>query len=283
MKAIKLYDRLKNDFVKEGITDLDWAARMPGLEKYLHDDFKRNGMCLMCDFTERIEKVYTAVFLSDIVLSKVLADNVTNAMIFSHHPTNWDLENHNGTYAATEDYIAKLRDRNISIYVLHHALDNYGEYSTCKTLADRINMNIERPAFSYCGALCGVIGTLDCKNTGELHAQYSKALGHRTSLYQYGNENIENERIAVCPGGGNDAFVVKEMLEINVRTLITGLTIVNDHSRETHELEKENRVNVLGGTHYSTEKFAPMKMRGYFESLGLPSEFVEDVPMLYDL
>jgi len=283
MEAKAVYSKLKSSFIKTGITDLDWAARMPNLDKYLHDDFKQSGMGLMCDFTNSIEKVYTTVFLSDRVLSRILSDNISNAMIFSHHPTNWDIEYHNGNYAATGEYIAKLRERNISLYVLHHPLDNFSDYSTCKTLADSISMDIERPAFLYCGALCGVIGMVDCKNIGELHERYSKAMGHKTSLYQYGNEHIQGERIAVCPGGGNAPFIVNEMLSNNIRNLVTGVTIVNAYSKETHALEKENRINVLGGTHYSTEKFAPMKMCKYFNRLGLPSEFVDDEPMLSDL
>lgn len=283
MEARELYSRLKSDFIKEGITDLNWAAKMPNLDKYLFDDFKQCGMGLMCDLADRIDKVYTTVFLSDNVLSKVLSDNISNAMIFSHHPTNWDIEFHNGNYAATEEYIAKLQERNISIYVLHHPLDNYGDYSTCKTLADSIKMKIERPAFLYCGALCGVIGTVDCKNIGELHERYSTAMGHKTSLYQYGDENIQGERIAVCPGGGNAPFVIEEMLSNNIRILVTGVTIVNEYSKETHALEQEKRITVLGGTHYSTEKFAPMEMCKYFESVGLPAEFVCDEPKLYDL
>lgn len=284
MEARELYGRLKSDFIKEGITDYDWASRMPDLNKYLYDDFKQSGMGLMCDFTDEIEKVYTTVFLSDRVLSKVLSDGITNAMIFSHHPTDWDLEHHNGNFAAAEKYIAELKDRNISIYVLHHPLDNYGEYSTCKTLADRINLKIDHPAFLYCGAYCGVIGTMDfIKSIGELHEHYTRAMGHKTSLYQYGNENIKGERIAVCPGGGNDPFVINEMLHNDIRILITGVTIVNDYSKEAHKLEQENRINVLGGTHYSTEKFAVIKMCRYFENLGLPSEFIEDKPCLHDL
>ncbi len=31
MKSDELYNRLKRDFIREGITDYDWAARMPGL------------------------------------------------------------------------------------------------------------------------------------------------------------------------------------------------------------------------------------------------------------
>ena len=284
MRAKNLYDKLKNDFIKDGIKDVDWAKRMPSLDKYLFPEFKQNGgMGLMCDFANEIEKVYTTVFLSDEVLSRVLRDNISNAMLFSHHPTNWGLKEHNGNYAANEEYIAKLQEKNISIYVLHHPLDNFGKYSTCGTLANRLKISVTKPAFSYFGAMCGVIGTTEYKTIGDLHDCYSQTVGHRTSLYSYGNENIEGEKIAVCPGGGNAMFIMNEMMNYNIKILITGVTIVNDYSRETHEFEKANHINVLGGTHYSSEKYAPMEMCSYFNDLGLHSEFIDDEPELYDL
>ena len=62
MEAYELYSRLNNDFIKEGITDLNWAARMPNLDKYLHGGFKQTGMGLMCDFTNRIERFIQRCF-----------------------------------------------------------------------------------------------------------------------------------------------------------------------------------------------------------------------------
>jgi hypothetical protein len=57
MESKELYNKLKSDFIKEGITDLNCAARMPNLDKYLHNVFKQCGMGLMCDFTDKIDKV----------------------------------------------------------------------------------------------------------------------------------------------------------------------------------------------------------------------------------
>lgn len=283
MTATTLYQKLKSDFIKSKISDLNWAARMPDLDKYLYDGFKQDGMGLMCDFAKNIEKVYTTVFLSEKALSKLISDNVTNAMLFSHHPTSWDIKNYNGNYAADENHIAELKKRNISIFILHHPLDNYGDYSTCKTLADNLSIKIDRPAFLYCGAMCGVIGTTNYENINELSNHYSQVVKHKTSLYKYGNEKMDGEKIAVCPGGGNAMFVLEEMVKENIKTLITGVTIVNDYSSQVHSFEKENGINVLGGTHYSTEKFAPIKMCEYFQNLGLQSEFIYDEPDLYDL
>ena len=284
MKAKTLYDQLNHDFIKDGIKDVNWVTRMPNLDKYLFPEFKQNGgMGLMLNFTDEIKNIYTTVFLSDKVLSRILNGNISNAMIFSHHPTNWGIKDHNGNYEASEEYISKLKDRNISIYVLHHPLDNFGEYSTCKTLADKLKIDIERPAFLYYGAMCGVIGRTDCETIKELHDRYSQTVGHRTSLYAYGNGHIQGDKIAICPGGGNAMFVINEMMDNNIKILITGVTIENDYSRETHEFEKNNAINVLGGTHYSSEKYAPIEICRYFSNFDLPSEFIDDDPDLYDL
>ena len=284
MRAEELYAKLERDFIFDGLKDVDWAARMPALDGYLCPVFKQNGgMGLMCDFTDEIEKVYTTVFLSDNVLLKLINGGVSNAMLFSHHPTRWDLKHHDGNYAPDEKYITQLQKRNISIYILHHPLDHFGPYSTCGTLAEQLGIHVERPAFLYYGANCGVIGTSDCKTVCELSTRYSRVVGHETSLYRYGDEDIQGQRIALCPGGGNAAFVIDEMIEHNVKLLLTGITLVNEYSKSTHELEKRHRINLLGGTHYSSEKFAPMKMCGYFNRLGLPSEFMEDKPDLFDL
>lgn len=40
MEAKKIFHKLKINFIKRGITDLNWASRMPNLNKYLYDDFK---------------------------------------------------------------------------------------------------------------------------------------------------------------------------------------------------------------------------------------------------
>ena len=53
------------------------------------------------------------------------------------------------------------------------------------------------------------------------------------------------------------------------------MTVLYDFSREVHEFEKEKGINLLGGTHYSTEKFACMALVEYFEQLGLLCEFIE--------
>ena len=281
MKSIELYDQLEQDFITPTLRD-DWARYMPELDDYLTASFKERSMGLVCDFAMEINKVYSAVFPTPEVMRRVINDG-TDAMLLLHHPSSWDIRRSKPFYPMDKAFLDKFRANRISIYNLHVPLDNFSEYSTSKTLADALAVEIEKPFAEYRGALCGVIGKTKCKNVEELNNKFSEVLGHQTRFYLYGDEVIKDGRVAVVAGGGNNENTVSEMIENNVKVLITGITANNKFSSEVHQLEQENQINVLGGTHYSTEKFACRKMCSYFKKLGLVSSFIEDEPVYEDM
>ena len=287
MKATDLYNQMEKDFVLPEITE-DWyddAENMSMFDEFICENFKQRSLGLLCDFTDEINKVYTAVFPSDKVLTKIIDDGVTNAMLFLHHPLVWELGKKPGNafHPIDVELLKKLKENRISLFNFHLPLDNYGEYATTKTLADALDIKIERPYNRYNGAVCGIIGTTCCKDVHELNEKYSQVVGHKTKLYQYGETEIVNGKVSLCAGGGNDLDVVKELIEEGVCVHITGISIENPYTFESHRLEKAYKINLLGGTHYSSEKFACIAMCKYFNRLGLQSEFVDDVPCLEDL
>ena len=282
MRAIELYNYLERDFIFNGLND-DWARFMGEVENYLSINFKERSMGLVCDFADEINKVYTAVFPTEEIMQKVIDDGITDAMLFLHHPSIWDIRRTKSFYQMNKALLEKFKQNRISIYNLHVPLDNFSEYSTSKTLADALDIEIEKPFKEYCGSLSGVIGKTKCKTVEELHSKFSKVLGHDTELYLYGDNHIENEKVAIVAGGGNNKDTVYEMLENNVNVLITGISVNNESYSEVHELEQKNCINVLGGTHYSTEKFACQRMCDYFEKLGLVSSFIEGKPVYEDM
>jgi len=282
MLAKEVYTRLDGDFIKPEITD-DWYRYMSELEHFICDNFKKRDMGLVCDFTETINRVYTAVFPSESVLRRILKDE-GNAMLFLHHASIWDLKKSPvGFYLMDPSLLAMLKKKNVSLYCLHHPLDNFSEYSTSTTLAHALGIDIVRPFANYSGAACGVIGTTECKTVHELQGKYSEAVRHETKLYQYGGSEIPGNMVAVCAGGGNQSFVIQELMQNGITALITGITLKNESSAEAHELASSNRINVFGGTHYSSEKFACIAMCDYFAKLGLPAVFIEDVPCYEDM
>jgi putative NIF3 family GTP cyclohydrolase 1 type 2 len=282
MFAKEVYKNLENHFIKPGMSD-DFYQYMTELEPYFCDNFKTRSMGLVCDFTETINRVFTAVFPTEKVIRQIL-ESSGNAMLFTHHTCNWDLKKSpNGFYNMDAALLEKLREKQISIYCLHVPLDNYSEYSTSKTLADSLDIETVKPFVDYFGALCAVIGKTKCRTVSELQTKYSQAVGHETKLYRYGNSEIKNGIVAVAAGGGNQPFVLQELVENNIHTLVTGITLKNDVSAEAHEFAEKNGINMIGGTHYSSEKFACIALCKYFEKTGLPAEFIDDKPCFEDM
>jgi len=282
MLAKEIYTTLDNDFIKPEISD-EFYQYMTELAPFLCDNFKKRSMGLVCDFTETVDCVFTAVFPTEKVILKIL-ENAGNAMLFTHHACNWDLKKSSiGFYNIDAALLEKLKDKHISIYCLHHPLDNYSEYSTSKTLADALDVEIIRPFVNFSGAVCGVIGKTKVQAVNELQKKYSEAVGHEIKLYQYGDSEILNGAVAVVAGGGNQTFVLQDLVDNNINSLVTGVTLKNEMSVEAHDLAEKHRINIFGGTHYSSEKFACIAMCKYFEQLGLPAEFIEDEPCFEDM
>jgi putative NIF3 family GTP cyclohydrolase 1 type 2 len=284
MKSTDLYAQLEKDFIFPELHD-EFAIFMPDLHPYMTDSFKERSMGLVCDFTDEVKSVYTAVFPSDKVMTQIFAGEPRDAMLFLHHPSVWDYRgSEQQRWFQMDNKWAELcKECKVSIYAIHVPLDNFGLYSTSRTLADALGIEIIEPFAEYRGGLAGVIGKTACKTVSELSDVFTRTVGHRTSLYPYGNAEIIGGRVAVVAGGGNDMEILPAVTGKAVSTLITGITVENEISAAVHQYEKENRINLLGGTHYSTEKFACQKICAYFQKLGLPARFIEDLPVLEDL
>ena len=151
------------------------------------------------------------------------------------------------------------------------------------SLAKTLGVEIQKPFGYFFGALCGVFGKSSFPTTKELGEKFKSVLGHRTSIYQYGDSEIKDGVVAITAGGGNIVSVLEEIAGEGVNTFITGISIRDEVSELSHQYAEDNKINILGGTHYSTEKPACLAICRYFEKLGLPAEFIEGVPSPEDL
>ena len=282
MKAIKLYQRLEKDFITPEMSD-EWVERMDSIADFLSENYKKRSIGLVCDFATEINKVYTAVFPSERVMRKILADKAQAAMLFVHHPMTWDIRKSPEVFGAMErKLLAQFKDEKISIYNLHVPLDNFGEYSTSVTLSQALGIVPQKPFAPYFGALAGIFGKTDCATVSDLKKTFKKAVGHEVKSYNYGNNEIKNKIVAVVAGGGLDE-TIEEIAQNRVNVLVTGVASKNDYSKKAHEFAEKHKISVLGGTHYSTEKFACMAMIDYFKNIGLPALFIEDKPIMEDM
>ncbi len=283
MVAKKLYQSLEKDFIKPNLTD-NWWLYMETIADFVCDNFKKRSIGLVCDFTDEINYVYTAVFPSQTVMKKIIKEGKEKALLFVHHPATWDIRKAPNVFEQmNKDLLTEFKKQKISIYALHSPLDNFGPYSTSLSLAKAFNIKPNQ-AFAYeNGALNGLIGQSDYKNIHQLKKVFEKIVSHQVSLYNYGHSNITNKNIAVIAGGGNDLKSLTEAIKNKANTFITGITANNEHSQAAHQFAKENKINILGGTHYSTEKFACLSMLDYFKEKKLATKFIPDYPVMEDL
>lgn len=283
MEATELYEKLEEDFITPEMKD-DWAPYMQEVQDFLSENYKKRSMGLVCDNSELINKVYTAVFPTKEVMEKILLDKAEDALLFVHHPSIWDITKAPKVFSQMDKkLLKKFQEKRISIYNLHVPLDNFGKYSTSNSLAEALGIQELQGFAPYFGGMCGSFGKTKHKTVDELSKEFEKAVGHKVSLYQYGNKAIKNGKVAVIAGGGNDIEYLKQIADEGVNTFITGITAKNSHSQKAHDFAKEHKINVLGGTHYSTEKFACVAMCDYFKKLGLESEFIPGKPGIEDM
>ncbi len=280
MEAIKLYTKLDSDFELDLCKD-DWAGM--DFNDYISVNFKTRYMGILLDNSEVINLVYTAVFPSNKILNRVLESGKENILVVTHHPMIWDIRKPSIFQDINSALLPKLKQKKISIYTLHVPLDKNGKYSTGTSLAKALGITLEGEFYEYFGLKVGVYGTTKFNKPEELADKLKSIVGHKTKLWKYGSDEILNHKVALVGGGGNNIEGIEKIIELGINTYVTGVTVLNDFSKDVHEFEKKKEINLIGGTHYSTEKFACLALSEYFEKIGLRCEFIEDQPVLADI
>lgn len=274
MRAVDLYNALERDFTLCLRRD-SWRIE----NAHITPQFHTRGMGLVTDFTQEVGYVYTAVFPSQAVTDKILADGRREALLFVHHPMRWDITGPAAFTAIPPGTLDALRERGVSMYNLHIPLDNNGPYGTTFNLAEALGIAITGEFFEYSGAKVGIIGQTDCRTIAELKARLEIAVGHEAVLYRYGGGTIKGHTVALIAGGENIAEVYRDLRKRGVNTYVTGIASMRGGyppSVKAHRAARRRGVSILAGSHYSTEKFACMRMTEYFARLGIPAEFVPD-------
>jgi len=284
MKAKELYLKLDKDFGVGSLQD-DWSFMK--FNDYIFPGFKDRYIGLVLDNTDEVKKVYTATMPDLDILDIIIRKNETNLLLFSHHAMGYD-PNLTGFpfYDMPENYLLKLSKQRISFYVLHVPLDKNGEYSTSVSLARHLNLEIEDEFCEYMGIKCGIICKTEKRTATELAEYVGSRVGHEVKLIRNGSEVIKKSRVGIAAGGGSVGFAAKELADHGINMYITGNTRKVpsvEMIMEFHRIIEDKKINVIGATHYTTEKYACIAMVRYFEKLGLPAEFIEGKHFLEDL
>lgn len=103
---------------------------MAPVYELLTENFKARSMGLVCDFAEKITKVYSAVFPTDKILQQIIDSGTTDSMLFVHHPSIWDIRTTPAFKQMNPALVKKLQKRRISIYISGNILIIQGYINT---------------------------------------------------------------------------------------------------------------------------------------------------------
>jgi len=240
------------------------------LERDATPEFMQRHNGLMLHNAEEVERVYSLVFPADEVLAEVERRAAGRpALIFTHHPMDFETSGR-GLLPVGEASLQRLRDAGISLYAAHAPLDCHDTISTSRSLARAAGVCVEEICAGYHGGHAGIIGTIDETPLVAFVERLRKAFEvDRIDVHEH---TLGVRRVAVVAGGAAFPPMMQEAIDRGCDTYLTGDFRVRSGGPWFVESAP---INLVGGSHYATEALVLRhEMLGWFNSLGLPAEFV---------
>lgn len=270
-----------------------WATIIPAHDLAVYERFARpefvnerwNG--LMVDSVSEIDRVYLIVFPNQDVLDTILAleleREAPGAMIFAHHPANFE-ESGRGFFGIREEQLEDLREHNINYYSCHAPLDCHPEISTVLALAKALKLHDTEPFADERGFTEGVHGFV--RESG--FASFAERLAEVTDLphIRYNQLRFNGQpvhHVAVLPGGGDKPEQLERVRDLGCDTYVTGhWWLLGDYDyakqqRDTmRQIVPQMPMNMVGTSHYASEMIVMRDhMPAWFRNAGIEAKFIK--------
>ena len=241
-------------------------------------------MGLQYHHTDMVKKVYTATFVSDEAVDVIVSRGENDVLLFTHHPVSQKEDLTKDSPPLTDALVEKLRKNRISVFNYHIPLDRVSPWSPGTNLAKALGLTPYQEFYEQNQVRMGLLCNTPFTTLSQFAQKVEQTLGHAVKVYPYGGEELPGGRIALMGGGASNAAIYQWLREQGIRVFLTGMTSVEiPWSARNHAEAQKHGVSIIGGTHYSTEKYAPMEMVKFFENLGLDAEFLPETPNFKEL
>lgn len=268
-------------YLNDTLEDLVAWSFTKSSKEYLNKDFMDKKTGLILNSSDHIQEVFTCVFVTDNIIDQVLSKE--NCLLVTHH--NFDYyEDGRGLCPIKGHNLARLKEKNISLYVAHAGLDTHEKYGTSKALAELLDLKIESYFFNYFGKPTGLIASLNC-DINDLCNTIKNRLVRKNLTLKIHHNHIS--KIAIIAGGGDEPDILQEAQRLGADTMIGG-TIENTWNfppvqalnKAFHHLNDSLKLNLIGASHYATERPAMINVLKFFNQIGIESSFLEDEDLL---
>ncbi|MCU0856828.1 MAG: Nif3-like dinuclear metal center hexameric protein [Pontiellaceae bacterium] len=259
----------------------------PGMIKYALNDtsrdlvssaFRERKTGLMFEFADDVDIVFCTTFLTHETVDAVLDKLTGSSLVFTHHPFDYH-EDERGMSAVSDELVQRLRKHGVAVYAIHAPLDVGLKISVSQSLASRLSLFEPKPFCATLGGHLGVYGRMATDTVADIALSLGTALGLGTvDLFDNGGPV---GLTAVVAGGGDQLDIMKEAQELGCTTYITGTAVhrwelMTNANQEFRDYARESGINLLGGTHYNTEKCAVRDVATLLNEQGIKAEFLED-------
>lgn len=233
---------------------------------------------------DRVRKAFTAAFISDEVMDQIEARGETDCLLFTHHPVSQKKDLLKDSPPLSGELVDRLKKSRIDLFTYHIPLDRNGPWSPGTNLAKAVGLRPFEEFYWQNQVRMGLFCDSPFSTLSQLSQALEQALGHPVKVYPYGGETLRDGKIALMAGGASNPDIYAEMREKGINAFLTGITSPHiPWVARNHRSAEENGVSLVGGTHYSTEKFALIAMVRFFQQLGLEAEFLPETPMPAEL
>jgi putative NIF3 family GTP cyclohydrolase 1 type 2 len=278
----ELVERLDAYFRVPDVRNDDWAPIIdvlypePYWREFAAPGYEGRWNGLFVRGAEDVERVATCVFPSDEIVSRL----EPRTFLFSEHPID-DAPGDVFTPLARATF-ELMKERRITLYHVHAPLDMHPEVSPSRLCAGGLGLTELDEYFPIADGIPGgaaVIGASD-ETVDELTGRLQRVLGEEIPVRLVSRPRESAGRVAVAAGGGAQRAILEASLERGCETYVTGnaaspcpLEHVQAEIADFRALADAERVAILDGTHYGTEKPPQLAMVGWFERVGLPAVF----------
>lgn len=236
--------------------------------------------------SDEVNRIYTAFAPSTYVLEQIKKRGVKGSLLVVKHPFDWDGRKiGQGFIPISQRDYDLMEEMGVSLYSLHTPIDknrNDKVVSTAYGFAKIIGLKVEEE-FAPEGErnpklLLGLIGKVKDKSFDELVRRLNSTLHYKVKTKKTSDDV---GRVAVVTGGGFVQELMQEAKDKGCKTYITGIITPNssEYSKTNFPptlvaVEKVG-INVIGASHYLTEKWAMEFSVPYFNQF-CRTEFIED-------
>ena len=288
MDVAKIVGILDSEFDVKGVKD-DWSWLFDRLfvKKSLasfREPMHNTGLMILN--SQEVNKIYTAFAPSRYVLEEIRMRGIVNTLLIVKHPFDWDgRRNGKGFIPFTERDYQLMEGMGISIYSLHTPMDknrNDSVVSTAYAFAKVIKMKVleefAQDGVNNPNLLFGLIGKVQENKLDAFVKRLNSTLNYKVKVTK---RDDKVGAVGIVTGGGFVPEIIREAKENGVNTYITGVTTPNasEYSKKNYAKNlseiKKLELNIIGCSHYLTEKWAMELSISYFGKI-CKAEFIED-------